>query len=447
MTPRYASAYILEKRFHLAVWTTYKEKIKDLSEKIVEAQRPIKILNSIKWDEQIEDKFFAAKGKELPEVDADYYKKISLDFDPIKKRDELNHLLIEIRRELGDQDDLGKLLSDMVDQYRSVVDMLEARGTKKFYECSRRLYGSPKDSFFDDKLTVLEEGRLLYSILSNLEGKELGREYPKNIEAETVVKELQLRFEKSFLKRYVAVRLDDGIIADSAAGGDILKIKQGALFSKKDIDIFEVHEGWVHIATSINGKNQKVAKWLAKGPPRCVSTQEGLAVLMEIFTFSSYPRRARAINDRILGIDKAEEGADFLQVFEFYQTEGYDESDAFRNAMRVFRGGDVKGGAPFTKDISYCKGFVENYNFIRAAIRRGHPELIPFMYAGKLHVDDVPLLYQKYLEGVIDAPALLPPQFADLTGLAVWMAFSNFLTQMNLKKVQGHFDELFSKYL
>ena len=387
------------------------------------------------------------KAKELPKVDAEYYRQISLDFDPKKKREELNLLLLDIRRDLGDQDEIGYLLTDMVEQYRTVVDMLEARGTKKFYDCSRNLYGSPKDQFFDNNLTVLEMGRLLYAILTNLEGKELGREYPKVIEANIVVEELKRRFEKSFMKGMVEVRLDDGIVADSAAGGDTLKIKQGAMFSKKDIDIFEVHEGWVHIATTANGKSQKVAKWLSKGPPRCASTQEGLAVLLEIFTFSSYPRRARAINDRILGIDKAEEGADFLQVYEFYLTENYDEHEAFRNAMRVFRGGDVKGGAPFTKDISYCKGFIENYNFIRAAIRRGHPELIPFMYAGKLHVDDVPLLYQKYQEGIVDAPVLLPRQFDDLTGLAVWMSFSNFLTTMNMTKVQDHFDTIFSKHL
>src|SRR6478672_1710039 len=120
----------------MAVWTTYKEKIKNLSEKIVDAQRPIRILNSIKWDQKIEEDFFANNAKELPKVDAAYYKSISLDFDPAKKREELNHLLLDIRREIGDSDELGHLLTDMVEQYRTVVDMLENRGTKKFYECS-----------------------------------------------------------------------------------------------------------------------------------------------------------------------------------------------------------------------------------------------------------------------------------------------------------------------
>ena len=170
-------------------------------------------------------------------------------------------------------------------------------------------------------------------------------------------------------------------------------------------------------------------------------------MIMEIFTFRTYPRRARAINDRILGIDKAEEGANFLELLEFYRTEGYSENDAVANARRVVRGGVIGGGAPFTKDISYCKGFIENYNFIRAAIRAGRAQIVPFLFAGKLHVDDVPMLYQKYQEGIIDAPKYLPPQFADLNGLAVWMSFSSFLNLVDLKRIQEHYDKLFAQYL
>src|SRR4029077_18598014 len=134
-------------------------------------------------------------------------------------------------------------------------------------------------------------------------------------------------------------------------------------------------------------------------------------------------------NDRIIGIDKAEDGANILELVEFYRTEGYSESDCIANAKRVFRGGVVEGGAPFTKDISYCRGFIENYNFMRAAIRAGRPQLIPYFFVGKLHVDDIPLLFQKHKEGIIDAPRYLPPQFRDLSGIAVWLSFSSFFNR------------------
>ena len=93
-----------------------------------------------------------------------------------------------------------------------------------------------------------------------------------------------------------------------------------------------------------------MARWLAKGPPRTTAVQEGLAALLEMFTFRTYPRRARRLNDRVLAVDKAEDGASFLDVFDWFRTEGYEEAECFNNTRRVFRGGVLEGGAPFTKD-------------------------------------------------------------------------------------------------
>jgi hypothetical protein len=84
---------------------------------------------------------------------------------------------------------------------------------------------------------------------------------------------------------------------------------------------------------------------------------------------------------------------------------------------------------------------------MRAAIRAGKPYLIPFLFAGKLQVDDVPLIYQKYLEGVIDPPVHLPPQFRDLNGVAVWMSFSSFLNAIDLNRIQEYYDKLFKTHL
>lgn len=84
---------------------------------------------------------------------------------------------------------------------------------------------------------------------------------------------------------------------------------------------------------------------------------------------------------------------------------------------------------------------------MRAAIRAGKGHLIPFLFVGKIHVDDVPLLYQKYKEGIIDPPRYLPPQFRDLNGVAVWMSFSSFLNLVNLGTIQEHYNKLFDLHL
>jgi uncharacterized protein (TIGR02421 family) len=428
------------------VWTTYKEKIKRLSQRIVEAQRPIRILDAVKWDATIEVELKRSKFKSMPKIGADYYKKSELGFDTELKLDELGTLAKDIDATLGASDPLAQLMKSIAEQYMDVVNLLLNRGTKEFWTYSKKLYGSPKDRFYDEEQSIRDLGETMYSILSGLDDRLLGQEYPETLDAASVVDTLNSRFKTYFTDHAVEAKISDGILADAAAGGDTVKIREGSMFSTRDVDILEVHEGWVHAGTTQNGNLQHVAKWLSKGPPRVAATQEGLAVIMEIFTFRSYPRRARHINDRILAIDKAEDGANLLDIIEFYRTEGYSEEESISSAKRVFRGGLIGGGAPFTKDISYCRGFVENYNFMRAAIRGGRPELIPFLFTGKLHVDDIPLLYQKHKEGIIDAPRYLPPQFQDLNGVAVWMSFSSFLNLVDLKRIQEHYNKLFKTY-
>jgi uncharacterized protein (TIGR02421 family) len=204
-------------------------------------------------------------------------------------------------------------------------------------------------------------------------------------------------------------------------------------FSKKDLDIFEVHEGWVHLGTTLNGSNQPYAKWLSKGPPCSTVTQEGLAVIMELFNFALFPRRALRLNDRLLACQMAEDGADLLQDIDFFRNKEQGDEQAVKNAGRIFRGAPLTGGSPFTKDIAYLKGFVMIYNFMRVASQEGRTDLIPFLFAGKVTLEDLPVLKHYHDEGVITNPKYLPPQIKDLNGLAIWMAFSNFLNTMKLE--------------
>lgn len=426
---------------------TYKEKLKAVSRKLIEAQRPIRILNSIRTNPRWNEELIKSKFKDLPSDAKTYYDGLALGFDPTEKALELKLLQKEIATTLGSEDELGKHLQRICGQYILVTEMLKNRGRPDFYRFSRELYGSPKDCFAEDRNTISEMSRLLYDILSGVGPSLPEVPMPENIPAEAVVDELNKRFSTYFAGENVLAKLSDGIVADAAAGGDKVKIKQGVMFSARDIDIYEVHEGWVHVGTTMNGRHQPVSDFLSIGPPGCAATQEGLAVIMEIFTFRSTIQRAKQINDRIIAIEKAEDGASLLEVIEYLRTEGYSERDCIVNALRVFRGGTLEGGAPFTKDISYCKGFVENYNFLRCAIRDSKAYLIPFMFVGKLQVDDVPLLYSKHQEGLVAAPTFLPPHFRDLNGLAVWMSFSSFFNRVDLQSVQNHYKKLFDRYV
>lgn len=428
-------------------FVTYKEKVRGLSKKIVAAQKPIRILNSIRVPEAWEAELIKNKFTDIPKDPKGYYDSVPLGFDATEKSLELNQLKTEIGRTLGENDELGKHMQQICDQYLLVVEMLKNRGRPEFYRAARELYGSPKDCFVQDSNTIADMAHMLYEILSGIGPSIPDIHYPETLTAQEAVDYLNSSFSKYFAGENVLAKLSDGIVADAAAGGDKVKIRQGAMFSQREVELYEVHEGWVHVGSTLNGRAQAVCEFLSIGPPRCASTQEGLAVIMEIFTFRSYLSRAKQINDRIISIEKAEDGANLLEVIEYLRTEGYTEKECITNAFRVFRGGTLMGGAPFTKDISYCKGFVENYNFLRSAVRSSRPQLIPFLFNGKLHVEDIPLLYAKHKEGLIEAPRFLPPHFRDLNGLAVWMSFSSFFNRVDLKSVQEHYKKIFDRHL
>jgi uncharacterized protein (TIGR02421 family) len=426
-------------------WRSYKEKVAALAGRVVEAQRPIRVLQAVRWDPSVEEAFRRSKYRELPKVGPSEYPIEDLGFDPRGKVEEFEEITRDIDRELGERDPVGHIVKETADQYRQLCLMLAARGTKEFHTYSARLYGSPKDRFPDGKTTLRDSGRVLYETLNSISGQTLGIAQPRDISAEQAAETLNERFQAYFHPAPILVQVDDGILADAAAGSDYVKIRSGATFTQRDVDILEVHEGWVHVATSLNGQAQPVAKWLAKGPPRTTTVQEGLAALVEILTLRTYPRRARRLNDRVLAVDKAEDGASFLDVFEWFRTEGYEEDECFHNTHRIFRGGVVEGGAPFTKDACYAKGIILNYAFLRAALQQGKAHLIPFLFVGKVAHEDIPVLYARTADGVVKPPVHVPPLFRDLNGLAIWMAYSGFFSRLGTDAMTEYYSKMFSR--
>ncbi len=431
-------------------WRSYKEIVAQLADRIVEAQKPIRVLQALRWDDAVEANFFKTTPREMPAVDKGHYDRVDLGFDPRSQAEELEGIARDIVRDLGETDPIAQIMVTTALEYRDVVQMLSSRGTADFYVWSRKLYGSPKDKFPDGRSTVRDLGRLLYGLLTNVdEWGDLARSNvhssKRTIDAVEAARQLGERLAVFFGDARVRVEADDGILADAAAGSDYVKVRNGAKFGPRDIDILEVHEGWVHVATSLNGQSQPVAKWLAKGPPRTAAVQEGLAALVEMFTFRTYPRRARRLNDRVLAVDKAEDGASFLDVFEWFRTEGYEEKECFNNTRRIFRGGVLEGGAPFTKDACYCRGIVLNYAFIRSAIQHDRIDLIPMLFVGKVAHEDVPVLARRVSDGVVKPPQFLPPMFRDLNGLAIWMAYSTFFSQLGGQAIADHYAKLFAR--
>lgn len=418
----------------------YRQILRSLSDRIVAAQKPIRILDHVKWDSGIQEEFFRNGARQLPGIDRAYYQARPLGFDAPAKRHEFHQIELDIRRILGQDNPLGAIMQRMCREYIQVVRMLEARGTKEFGELSQELYGSAGDAFHEGGPTLADLGESLANAISNIDQSELLKPPPKHIVAEDAVKILQQRLSQSFREseNTVRVKISDGIEADAAAGADYIKLRKDARFNERDLRLLEVHEGWVHLGTTFNGASQPVCTFLSKGPPSSTITQEGLAVLVEIITFASYPSRLKRLANRIRAVQFAEQGGNFLDVYRFYLDQNLGAPASFASAARIFRG-SLPDGPPFTKDLSYNKGFIMIYNYLRLAVRRGMLQRIPLLFCGKATLEDVRTLAQAVDEGIVAPPRFLPPPFADLNGLTAWMCYSGFLNKLDLARIQDDY--------
>jgi len=159
-------------------------------------------------------------------------------------------------------------------------------------------------------------------------------------------------------------------------------------------------------------------------------------VFAELVTGSIDIMRMKRISLRIIAIDMALRGANFIEVFDFFMRSGQGESDSFNSAMRVFRGSPTSGGSAFTKDTVYLHGLLSVHTFFRWALRSGKLELAGHLFAGKMTLRDVVELEPFVTAGFIDPPLYLPPWMKRTNGLAGYLSFSSFVNRIRLDQVE-----------
>jgi uncharacterized protein (TIGR02421 family) len=420
----------------------YRGTIRELSDRIVEAQRPIKVLGAINWDDRIKEEFFAAGFKEQPKVGLDYYLSREMRLDPDQTRDQLLAIETDVATELGSLSAAGKLMRFMCEQFRLTVDMIEARGTTRFSELSRRLYGTPADVFHPGGPTVAD---LAIAMRQKLEANAVGIAAmgdDRTIPGAEAAAMLRRQLDASVGEGKIEIRTDDSIASDAAAGSDYIKMREDRFFSRRDLDLLEAHEGWVHVSTTMNGLAQPVCTFLGKAAPRTTVTQEGLAVLTEMLNLRSHPMRLAKLMRRIDAIEMAAGGATFLDVFESLRVDGLTEDDAWVTTSRVFRG-SLPDAGPFTKDLGYGKGLIVTLMYLRMAIRFGKTARIPLLFCGKVDLLDMAALHQLHDEGLVEEPGFVPRPFDDMAALGTTLALSDFTSQLDLDRMSADYERLF----
>ena len=122
---------------------------------------------------------------------------------------------------------------------------------------------------------------------------------------------------------------------------------------------------------------------------------------------------------RIIAIDMALKGADFIDVFRYFLENDQTEADSFSSASRIFRGAPVTGGAAFTKDTVYLHGLLSVHTFFRWSLKNQRLKLCRSLFAGKMALHDVIALEPWFDSGWIIQPTYLPHWVQRANGLTL----------------------------
>lgn len=404
-----------------------RDRTRDLDQAVLRAARAVRVLSTIAWGPQLEGRFldaWRAGRRELPRPGTppqDLSAEVEA-LDGLAKRCDASH-------------PSQAFIAATARSYATAGRMLGAIGTPRFTEHSIALYGRPDEVWSLQGWSPLDAARFFLRITDDLISDCHIPPRDATIPAPEFAASLRVDIDRFFVGDRVDVRLDPTLASKAIAGATGVRLRDGAMFSELDREQLLQHEAFVHTATALNGRKQPALACLSLGAPRTTQTQEGIAVFSEILTTAIDVGRLRRIAQRVVAVKSALDGADFIEVFESFLDAGQSEREAFNSAQRIFRGGDVRGGALFTKDAVYLTGVLEVDAFLRIAIRDNRPQLIRHLLAGRLTLADAVRLAPLFDSGELREPVYVVPWARDIRRLAAAMTYSAFLSELKIQAV------------
>jgi uncharacterized protein (TIGR02421 family) len=401
---------------------------------LLNAEVQLPVLKTLVWNKTLADEFFKKKEKCLPEPE---YQK--LDLSTVKLQ------IASARKLIAGTSPVHLWLQRYADITELTADLLGSVGTAEFYQHSCKLYGSSNTPIADGKRSAIELAKRIDSLLSEFDKGSIRLEPPETLTAYDLKTKLEASLPKYFGAEVPEIRISADMSSKAAAGREYIRLREDAAFSDLDVTQLLQHEALIHIATGKNGRLQKRFPLLGEAYPGNARTQEGLAVFAEFISGALDPHRFKRLADRVIAIDMAEQGADFIELYQYFRDSGASDKpiDAFESAYRVVRGGLVEGRAPFTKDSVYLGGLVEVHSYLRAAVRAGDAAFIRLLFVGKIDLGDLDAMKLLREENLIIEPRFIPPWANDLRYLLSYLAYSTFLNEINLEEVNTRYKNLF----
>jgi uncharacterized protein (TIGR02421 family) len=400
-----------------------------LDQRLLGAVRGIRILPTVSWSASVEERLIAEFGAGRLSIPDIHYHAPQL----ADTRAELE----AIEAEASEDHPIADYLRRTAESWRIAAQMLESAGTDGVTQASVALYGRPGDAIPGSNRSNLDAARYFVDLADEL-GADLETEDASGtIPAEALRLDMAAQLDAFFAPGVISVEVDPELTAKAAAGATRIRLRGGVRFTEYDRHQLLAHEAFVHSLTALNGREQPVLASLARTSPRVTATQEGLAVFAELMSGAIDISRLKRISLRILAIDMALNGADFVEVFRYFRACGQSVADSFHSAQRVFRGVPLGGGSAFAKDNVYLTGLLAVHTFFRWALRQRRLDLLRNLFAGKLALHDVMSLEAHFGNGDIAAPRYLPPWMQHVHGLAGKLAFSLFVNHIHMAGVEA----------
>lgn len=408
-----------------------RERIIAAADRLHQSTRKIRILTHIAWPQSHRERFLKNRSYKLPNIE----------YPPFDST-ETNVQITEARKLIRDDSEIDGWLSRTADYIENSARLMAAVGTPAFLVHSRALYGAPTDTLRDGSSTALDLAKRFNDIFESISHVDLGAPPDACYLADYVAERMSTAVQQMFGDQAPEIEVVDELSANALAGPKRIRIRRGACFTDKDISQLIHHEAYVHVATSLNGLAQTDLRILSASHPGTTKTQEGLAVFAEFITGSMDIDRFRRLADRVIATQMAIDGADFVEVFRYFLERVDSPEQAFENARRVFRGGTLTGGTPFTKDIVYLDGLLRVHNFLRAVVTSGRSDCLHLLFCGKLDIEDIPVLCELSAMGLCHRPRFLPPWAADRRFLLSYLAYSSYLNSIDLGAIRKHYTSM-----
>src|SRR5262245_6486199 len=403
------------------------DRYRTVAQGLHQVAKPIRVLSALRWPAAVRDEFLAGGGASLPSVEY-----------PPSDGQPSGEAIAALRRSIYPGGRVDDWLESTATAIELTARMLAARGTPAFLDYGRALYSEPHTPLRFDPATPYELAERVREVLAELDQVGLSLAVPRDHSAQEVAEISTAGVTSHFgAEDAPKVEVVDELSANALATATRIKVRSGARFTARDAAQLLNHEAFIHVLTAVNGRRQPDLPILAIGHPGTTRTQEGLAVFAEFVSGTLELDRFRRLADRVLGVQMVIDGADFIELFRWFSDRSPDPEQAFESTRRIFRGGPVTGGAPFTKDCVYLSGFLAVSTFIRAAFVDERLDCVGALFAGKLDLFDIPALVELRRMGLCRSPVHRPPWVLDPGWALTWLTYSTFVAAIDLAAVSN----------